>query len=139
MSDERPHVLFVCVHNAGRSQMAAALLERTAGQRIQVSSAGSEPGEHVHAEVVEVMAEMDIDVSEKTPRRLTDEMAKRADVVVTMGCGDACPYIPGKRYIDWELNDPKGLPIDRVREIRDDIGRRVEKLKDELLAPGRAD
>ena len=134
MSAERPHVLFVCVHNAGRSQMAAALLERAAGDELAASSAGSEPGEAVHPEVVEVMSELGIDLSAKIPRRLTDDLAKRADVVVTMGCGDACPYIPGKRYIDWELEDPKGLPIDQVRGIRDDIKRRVEELTTELLS-----
>lgn len=134
MSAERPNVLFVCVHNAGRSQMAAALLERAAGGKLEGTSAGSEPGEAVHPEVVEVMGELGIDLSAKTPRRLTDDLAKRADVVVTMGCGDACPYIPGKRYIDWELEDPKGLPIDRVRGIRDDINRRVEELTTELLS-----
>ena len=133
MSSERPHVLFVCVHNAGRSQMAAALLERSAGGKVEASSAGSEPGERVHSEVAEVMAELGIDLSANIPRRLTDDMAKRADVVVTMGCGDACPYIPGKRYIDWDLEDPKGLPIEHVREIRDDINRRVEELTTELL------
>lgn len=133
MSAERPHVLFVCVHNAGRSQMAAALFERAVGGKLEGSSAGSEPGEAVHPEVIEVMNELGIDLSTKTPRRLTDDMAKRADVVVTMGCGDACPYFPGKRYIDWELEDPKGLPIEQVRAIRDDIERRVQELQSEVL------
>ena len=129
------NVLFVCLHNAGRSQMSAALFERAAAGRHGAESAGTTPGEHVHPEVVEVMREVGIDLSEQKPQLLTIELAERADVVVTMGCGDACPYIPGKRYIDWNLPDPKGRPIDDVRRFRDDIGRRVAELALELDEP----
>ena len=125
-------VLFVCLHNAGRSQMSRGLFERAVGGAHEAKSAGTEPAEHVHPEVVEAMGELGIDVSEKRPKRLTRELAEWADVVVTMGCGDACPYIPGKRYIDWDLPDPKGLPLEQVREIRDDITRRVAGLVDLL-------
>ena len=125
-------VLFVCLHNAGRSQMSAALFERAAGGRHQADSAGTTPADSVHPEVVEVMRELDIDLADRVPRKLTNEAAQRADVVVTMGCGDECPYIPGKRYIDWELTDPKGLPIDAVRVLRDEIAERVAVLRDEL-------
>ena len=128
------NVLFVCLHNAGRSQMSAALFERAAGGRHTAESAGTTPAEHVHPEVVEVMHEVGIDLAEKTPQLLTTELAERADVVVTMGCGDACPYIPGKRYIDWNLPDPKGRPIEDVRRLRDDINRRVIELAHELDA-----
>lgn len=124
--------LFVCLHNAGRSQMSAALFERAAGVRHRALSAGTTPGDRVHPEVVEVMLELGIDLSGRTPQLLTTELAEQAGVVVTMGCGDACPYIPGKRYIDWDLPDPKGLAIDRVREIRDDIAVRTEMLVAEL-------
>ena len=117
--------LFVCLHNAGRSQMSAALWER-AGH--EARSAGTTPAERVHPEVVEVMNELGIDLSERKPQKITPELAEWADVVVTMGCGDECPYIPGKRYVDWDLPDPKGLPIDEVRAIRDDIARRVTQL-----------
>jgi arsenate reductase len=126
------HVLFVCLHNAGRSQMSRALFELEAGGRHTAESAGTTPGEHVHPEVVEAMGEMGIDVSGRVPQKLTDELARRADVVVTMGCGDECPYIPGKRYIDWDLPDPKGRPLDEVRATRDDIRRRVADLAREL-------
>jgi arsenate reductase len=127
-------VLFVCRHNAGRSQMSQALFERVAGGRHKALSAGTTPAEHVHPEVVEVMRELGIDLSARRPQLLTQELAERADVVVTMGCGDACPYIPGKRYIDWSLTDPSGLPLDEVRAIREDIGRRVGLLlADEAL------
>ena len=126
------HVLFVCVHNAGRSQMSRALFERAAGGRHSADSAGTTPGERVHPEVVEAMGELGVDVSDRVPRPLTRDLAERADVVVTMGCGDECPYIPGKRYLDWDLPDPKGRPIDEVRAIRDDIARRVEDLAREL-------
>jgi arsenate reductase (thioredoxin) len=119
------HVLFVCLHNAGRSQMSRALFERAAAGRHQAESAGTAPAERVHPEVLEVMRELDIDVSGQTPKKLTRDMAKRADVVVTMGCGDECPYIPGKRYVDWDLPDPAGLPLEQVRAIRDDIAARV--------------
>jgi arsenate reductase len=125
-------VLFVCLHNAGRSQMSAALFEREAGGRHEADSAGTTPAERVHPEVVEVMGELGIDVSGRVPRRLTDEAARRADVVVTMGCGDECPYIPGKRYLDWELEDPKGQPIEAVRRTRDEIAARVRDLVAEL-------
>ena len=125
-------VLFVCLHNAGRSQMSAALFERAAGERHEADSAGTTPADRVHPEVVAVMRELGIDLADRVPRKLTNEAAQRADVVVTMGCGDECPYIPGKRYIDWELTDPKGLPIDAVRAVRDDIAERVAALRDEL-------
>jgi protein-tyrosine-phosphatase len=121
-------VLFVCLHNAGRSQMSQALFERAADGRHQALSAGTTPAERVHPEVVEAMAEAGVDVSGRTPRLLTRELAEAADVVVTMGCGDECPYIPGKRYIDWDLDDPHGKSIDEVRAIRDDIERRVTEL-----------
>jgi protein-tyrosine-phosphatase len=121
-------VLFVCLHNAGRSQMSRALFERAAAGRHQAESAGTAPAERVHPEVVEVMRELDVDVSGQRPRKLTREMAERADVVVTMGCGDECPYIPGKRYLDWDLPDPKGLPVEQVRAVRDDIATRVGEL-----------
>src|SRR4051812_29541310 len=128
------HVLFVCLHNAGRSQMSQALFERAAAGRHTAESAGSvaDPAGHVHPEVVTAMAELGVDVSARRPQRLTHELAQRADLVVTMGCGDTCPYIPGKRYIDWDLPDPKGQPIDAVRATRDEIGRRVEALVREL-------
>jgi arsenate reductase len=126
------NVLFVCLHNAGRSQMSAALFERAAAGRHHAESAGTTPGEQVHPEVVEAMNEVGIDLSGKTPQLLTTELAESADVVVTMGCGDACPYIPGKRYIDWNLPDPKGRPIADVRRLRDDIDRRVVELVHEL-------
>jgi arsenate reductase (thioredoxin) len=126
--------LFVCLHNAGRSQMSAAFFERAAAGRHRALSAGTTPGERVHPEVVEVMREAGIDLAGNVPRRLTTELAQEADVVVTMGCGDECPYIPGKRYVDWELTDPKGLPVDEVRAIRDDIAARVERLVAELDA-----
>ena len=128
------HVLFVCLHNAGRSQMSQALFERAAAGRHTSESAGSiaEPGGRVHPEVVEVMKELGIDLSDRKPQRLTDDLAARADVLVTMGCGDTCPYFPGKRYIDWDLPDPKGRPIDEVRATRDDIARRVDDLVAEL-------
>ena len=127
-----PEVLFVCVHNAGRSQMAAALLERRAGGRVRVRSAGSAPAEQINPAVVAAMAELDIDISSERPKRLTDDSVSRADVVVTMGCGDACPVFPGKRYLDWELDDPSGKSVDDVRPIRDEIDRRVRGLLSEL-------
>jgi arsenate reductase len=128
--------LFVCLQNAGRSQMSAALFERAAGGRHRALSAGTTPGEHVHPEVVEVMRELGIDVSGNVPTKLTRELAEQADVVVTMGCGDECPYVPGRRYVDWELEDPKGRPVAEVRATRDDIARRVEALVAELDAAG---
>lgn len=127
------NVLFVCLHNAGRSQMSQALFERAAaGTGHDAASAGTTPADRVHPEVVEAMAELDIDVASRTPRLLTDELSQWADVVVTMGCGDACPYVPGTRYIDWELPDPKGRPLDEVRATRDDIAGRVQRLVLEL-------
>ena len=127
-------VLFVCLHNAGRSQMSRALFARDAGSAHEARSAGTTPGERVHPEVVEAMRELDIDVSGQVPQKLTDDLSRWADVVVTMGCGDECPYIPGKRYIDWDLPDPKGRPVEEVRAIRDDISRRVGELVRELSA-----
>ena len=126
------HVLFVCLHNAGRSQMSEALFTRAADGRHSASSAGTTPGAHVHPEVVEVMRELGMDLAGRVPRRLTRELAEQADVVVTMGCGDECPYIPGRRYIDWDLPDPNGRPLDEVRATRDDIARRVADLLAEL-------
>ena len=120
--------LFVCLHNAGRSQMSAALFDRAGGGRHRALSAGTTPADRVHPEVVEVMREARIDIADRVPRKLTRELAEQADVVVTMGCGDECPYIPGKRYVDWDLADPKGRPVDEVRATRDDIARRVEAL-----------
>lgn len=127
-----PHVLFVCLHNAGRSQMSRALFARAAGARHTAESAGTCPGDQVHPEVIEVMNELGIDLSGRVPQKLTHELAERADVVVTMGCGDSCPYIPGKRYVDWDLPDPKGQAIEVVRATRDDIARRVRDLVAEL-------
>lgn len=126
-------MLFLCVHNAGRSQMAAALLTRLAGGRVTVHSAGSAPGETLNPAVVAAMAELGIDISAEQPKRLTDDMARDADVVVTMGCGDACPVYPGKRYVDWDLPDPAGKALEDVRPIRDDIAARVDTLLNELL------
>jgi arsenate reductase (thioredoxin) len=128
-------VLFVCLHNAGRSQMSQALFEREAGGAHTAASAGTTPADGVHPEVVEVMRELGIDLADRRPRLLTRELAADADIVVTMGCGDECPFIPGKRYVDWDLPDPKGRPIDEVRAIRDDIARRVRELIDELPQP----
>ena len=127
-------VLFVCLHNAGRSQMSQALFDRAAGGRHTALSAGTTPGDRVHPEVIEVMNELDIDLADRTPRLLTRELAEQADVVITMGCGDQCPYIPGKRYLDWELPDPKGRPVDEVRATRDEIAGRVDALVRELDA-----
>jgi arsenate reductase len=124
--------LFVCLHNAGRSQMSAALFERVAHGRHRALSAGTTPAGRVHPEVVEVMLDLDLDLADRTPQLLTHELADQADVIVTMGCGDQCPYIPGKRYVDWDLEDPKGRPLDEVRATRDDIARRVEALVAEL-------
>ena len=121
-------VLFVCKQNAGRSQMSAALFARVAGCRHESRSAGTRPAEHVHPVVVDAMREVGIDVSQNHPQALTADLAQWADVVVTMGCGDECPYIPGKRYIDWDLADPAGQPLDQVRKTRDEIGRRVRDL-----------
>jgi arsenate reductase (thioredoxin) len=125
-------VLFVCLQNAGRSQISQALFERVAAGRHRAVSAGTTPAEHVHPEVVTVMRELGIDLSDRVPQPLTRELAERADVVVTMGCGDSCPFIPGKRYIDWELPDPSGQPLETVRAIRDEIVTRVDRLNSEL-------
>ncbi|GAC1438170.1 MAG: arsenate reductase ArsC [Solirubrobacteraceae bacterium] len=128
------HVLFVCLHNAGRSQISRVLFERAADGRHTANSAGSIADAHgaVHPEVIEVMREIGCDLSGVRPQPLTQALAERADVIVTMGCGDACPYIPGKRYVDWELSDPKGRPLAAVRAIREDIARRVNDLAAEL-------
>ena len=127
-----PEVLFVCVHNAGRSQMAAALLDQHARGRVQVRSAGSAPASEINPAVVQVMAELGLDLSKEFPKPLTDEAVRAADVVITMGCGDACPFFPGKRYLDWELDDPAGLGVDGVRPIRDEIDGRVQALLADL-------
>ena len=132
MTTDRPEVLFLCVHNAGRSQMAAALLHQRAEGRIVVHSAGSDPGEHLNPAVVAALAEWDIDIGAERPKRLTDTMARSADVIVTMGCGDRCPVYPGKRYVDWELPDPAGLRLEQVRPIRDEIDRKVQELISQL-------
>ncbi len=129
--------LFVCLHNAGRSQMSEALFLRAADGRHEARSAGTTPGDRVHPEVVEAMSELGIDLGERRPHRLSQEDAEWADVVVTMGCGDECPYIPGKRYLDWDLPDPKGQPLQTVRATRDEIDRRVRALVAELDAARR--
>ena len=133
MSKQKPSVLFVCVHNAGRSQMAAALLARHAGNRVTIRSAGSEPADQLNPAVVAAMREIGIDIAKETPKLLTSELAADADVVVTMGCGDTCPVFPGKRYEDWVLDDPAGLGLDEVRPIRDEIDAAVRNLVAELL------
>ena len=133
---EVPEVLFMCVHNAGRSQMAAALLDRAAAGRIHVRSAGSAPADEIHAEVREAMEEVGIDLSKEFPKGLSDDVLQAADVVITMGCGDACPVYPGKRYLDWDLPDPAGKPLEEVRNIRDDIEQRVRQLAAELIPAG---
>jgi arsenate reductase (thioredoxin) len=130
---EMPEVLFVCVHNAGRSQMAAGLVKLRSGGRIHVRSAGSAPGEEINPAVVEAMRELGVDMSEEFPKPLTDEVVRAADVVITMGCGDACPVYPGKRYEDWSLDDPAGQELPTVRRIRDEIDARVLQLVAELL------
>ena len=127
-----PEVLFVCVHNAGRSQMAAALLDHHAQGRVNVRSAGSTPADKINPAVVEVMTEVGIDLSREFPKPLTDEAVREADVVITMGCGDACAIYPGKRYLDWDLPDPAGKPVEEIRPIRDEIERRVRELLSEL-------
>ena len=135
MPDHVPEVLFVCIHNAGRSQMAAALLARRAGDRIIVRSAGTAPADSINPAVMEAMAEIGIDLaaSGATPKRLTDAAVEASDVVIAMGCGDECPFYPGKRYLDWNLDDPAGKAVDAVRLIRDEIDQRVQVLVDELL------
>jgi arsenate reductase (thioredoxin) len=134
MSD-RPSVLFVCVHNAGRSQMAAGWLRHYAGDAVEVRSAGSEPAEQVNPAAVEAMREVGIDITDQTPKKLDYATSEASDVIITMGCGDACPVFPGKRYEDWKLDDPAGLGVEAVRSIRDEIGRRVQALVAELV-PG---
>lgn len=138
MSAHRPEVLFVCVHNAGRSQMAAALLAHHGGDRVVVRSAGTAPAATINPAVVEAMAELGIDLlaSGARPKRLDDDAVRASDVVITMGCGDTCPVFPGTRYVDWALDDPAGQPLAAVRPIRDEIERRVLRLIDELLAAG---
>jgi len=131
---EQPEVLFVCVHNAGRSQMAASLVKLRSEGRVHVRSAGSDPGEEINPAVVEAMNELGVDMSEEFPKPLTDEVVRAADVVITMGCGDSCPIYPGKRYEDWELDDPAGKDVDTVRRIRDEIDARVQRLVGELTA-----
>jgi arsenate reductase (thioredoxin) len=128
-----PEVLFVCTHNAGRSQMAAALLDHHAAGRVRVTSAGSEPADQLNPAVVQAMAEIGLDLSHEYPKSLTTDEVHAADVVVTMGCGDACPVYPGKRYLDWDLPDPAGLNLAAVRPIRDDISRRVQQLLADLI------
>src|SRR6476646_4255558 len=128
------NVLFVCLHNAGRSQMSEALFNRASGGLHEGRSAGTTPGEQVHPEVVEAMDELGIDLRDRRPRRLEEQDARWADVVVTMGCGDECPFVPGTRYVDWDLPDPKGRPVDEVRALRDEIERRTVALADELSA-----
>ena len=128
MTDQVAEVLFVCVHNAGRSQMAAGLLQRKGGDRIRVLSAGSEPADQLNPAVVEAMEEVGIDISAERPKRLEDGMVRESDVVITMGCGDACPIYPGKRYEDWDLEDPSGKDLETVRGIRDEISGRIDAL-----------
>lgn len=136
----RPSVLFLCVHNAGRSQMAAGFMRHLAGNRVDVFSGGSEPAESINKAAVAAMAEKGIDIKSELPRPWADEVVRAADVIVTMGCGDACPFYPGKRYLDWELDDPAGKSIEEVRPIRDEIERRVRALMADLgVEPTRAD
>jgi protein-tyrosine-phosphatase len=134
----KPSVLFVCVHNAGRSQMAAAFLSHLSGGAVEVRSAGSEPADQVNPAAVQVMAEVGIDIAAEKPKILTDQAVRESDVVITMGCGDTCPFYPGKRYEDWVLDDPAGKDVAAVRPIRDEIRRRVEALLDDLVAAGQS-
>lgn len=127
-----PSILFLCVHNAGRSQMAAGFARHLGGGRVAVLSGGSEPADHVNPAAVAAMEEVGVDISGRQPHRWTDDEVRAADVVVTMGCGDTCPVYPGKRYVDWELDDPAGKPVEAVRPVRDDIERRVRALLEEL-------
>lgn len=135
VAKSRPTIVFLCVHNAGRSQMAAGWMQQLAGDRAEVYSGGSNPASAVNPAAVEAMGEVGIDISNELPKPWTDEAVRAADVIVTMGCGDACPIFPGKRYLDWEIDDPAGLPLAGVRPIRDEIGRRVRKLMEELEIP----
>ena len=132
MTADNPSVVFLCVHNAGRSQMAAGWMQQLAGGRVEVFSGGSDPASDVNPVAVEAMAEVGIDISRERPKSWTDETIRAADVIVTMGCGDSCPVFPGKHYIDWELSDPAGRPIEEVRAIRDEIRGRVEQLVTEI-------
>ncbi len=136
LTKDVPEVLFVCVHNAGRSQMAAGLLSKLGEGRVHVRTAGSDPAEEINPAVVEAMREVEVDLSQEFPKPLTDEFVRAADAVITMGCGDACPIYPGKRYEDWELEDPAGQDLATVRGIRDEIGRRVAALLDEVAPAG---
>ncbi|GID29825.1 arsenate reductase ArsC [Paractinoplanes brasiliensis] len=133
MSDTKPTVLFVCVHNAGRSQMAAGWLRHLAGDTVEVRSAGSEPADQINPAAVEAMREVGIDITDQTPTKLTWDAAKESDVIITMGCGDACPVFPGKRYEDWKLEDPAGKGVESVRPIRDEIKSRIEVLLADLI------
>jgi arsenate reductase (thioredoxin) len=139
VANQAPEVLFVCVHNAGRSQMAAGLLEQKAGDRVRVISAGSEPADQLNVAVVEAMKEIGIDISAERPKKLEDGMVRESDVVITMGCGDACPIYPGKRYEDWDLEDPSGKDLQTVRGIRDEIAGRIDALIADLGPSGSAD
>ena len=132
---DKPRILFVCVHNAGRSQMAAGYAQALGGDRVEVVSAGSEPADQLNPQAIAVMAEEGIDIAGEQPKILTTDAVREADAVITMGCGDTCPIFPGKRYEDWELTDPAGRPIDTVREVRDDIKTRVQALLGSLLQP----
>ena len=134
---ERPAVLFLCTHNAGRSQMAAGWLRELGGDQVDVYSAGSNPGDDVNPAAVEAMAEVGIDISGYHPQKWTDAMVRTADVVITMGCGDTCPFYPGKQYLDWELDDPHGQGVDAVRPIRDEIEQRIRGLLGDLAIPAR--
>lgn len=133
MTSDKPTVLFVCIHNAGRSQMAAGYMTALSGDTVEVRSGGSEPGDQINPIAIQAMAEEGIDISQGIPRLMTTEQVRDSDVVITMGCGDVCPIFPGKRYEDWELVDPKGKSIDEVRPIRDNIKRRIEQLLAEIL------
>lgn len=135
MNAHKPSVLFVCIHNAGRSQMAAGLLTHLAGDRIEVRSAGTQPADQINPAAAAAMAEIGIDITAATPKVLTAESVETSDVVITMGCGDTCPYFPGVSYRDWKLDDPAGQPVEVVRRIRDDITGRVKTLIEELLPP----
>lgn len=135
MDGRKPEILFVCVHNAGRSQMAAALTDALSGGQVRVRSAGSEPADRINPAVVAAMKELGLDISKEFPKPLTDEAVEAADVVITMGCGDVCPVYPGKRYLDWELDDPAGQPLETVRAIRDEVRARVEGLLREIGVP----
>ena len=133
--NDRSSVLFVCVHNAGRSQMAAALTQHLGGGKVDIWSAGSEPADQINPAAVQVMAEIGLDLSQERPKLITDEVVRAADIVITMGCGDSCPIYPGKKYEDWAVEDPAGQPLEKVRAIRDDIRARVERLLAELQVP----